>query len=76
MCGADGCYGCGRHGRKSRRGERQGAMALAVLSGQPVLLEMPESVAPRVDLWMLPRAVAEAQARRLQQLSTTHASIW
>ena len=63
--GADGCYGCGRHGRKSRRGERQGAMALAVLSGQRVLLEMPESVAPRVDLWMLPRAVAEAQARRL-----------
>ena len=62
---ADGCYGCGRHYRKSRRAERQGAMALAVLAGTRVLLETPPSAAARVELWMLPRSEAEGHARRV-----------
>ena len=62
---SDGCYGCGRHYRKSRRAERQGAMAMAVLAGVRVLLETPPSAAARVELWMLPRSEAEGHARRL-----------
>ena len=62
---ADGCYGCGRHYRKSRRAERQGGMALAILAGTRVLLETPPSAAARVELWMLPRFGAEGHARRV-----------
>ena len=62
---ADGCYGCGKHGRKARRAERQGHMALAILAGSRVLLETPPSPAARVELWMLPRSSAEAHARRV-----------
>ena len=62
---ADGCYGCGRHGRKARRAQRQGTMALAILAGRRVLLERPGSAGPRVELWTLPRATAEARARRI-----------
>ena len=63
ICAGDGCYGCGRHGRKSRRAERQGGMAMAILAGRRVLLEVPPSAAARVELWMLPRSDAEARAR-------------
>ena len=59
---ADGCYGCGVHSRKSRRAERQSDMALAILGGRRVLLEMPASDAARVELWMLPRSAAERPA--------------
>ena len=62
---SDGCYGCGRHGRKTRREQRQSKMALAVLVGARVLLETPSSDAARVELWMLPRSSAEAHARRV-----------
>ena len=62
---ADGCYGCGRHYRKSRRAERQGGMAFAILAGTRVLLETPPSAAARVELWMLPRIGAEGHARRV-----------
>ena len=62
---SDGCYGCGRHGRKTRREQRQSKMALAVLVGARVLLETPPSDAARVELWMLPRSSAEAHARRV-----------
>ena len=62
---SSGCYGCGPHGRRTRRAQRQSGMALAVLAGARVLLETPSSDAARVELWMLPRSSAEAHARRV-----------
>ena len=38
---------------------------MAVLAGARVLLETPSSDAARVELWMLPRSIAEAHARRV-----------
>ena len=62
---SDGCYGCSRHSRKSRREERQGGMAMAILAGARALLETPPSAAARVELWLLPRSSVEAHARRV-----------